>query len=42
VDYSLSDLGISIRPILEAIYNWGTDYLKENGLEASCSMTFSS
>ncbi|RKD33624.1 winged helix-turn-helix transcriptional regulator [Lacrimispora algidixylanolytica] len=42
VDYCLSDLGISIRPILEAIYTWGTDYLNQNGLEASCSMTFSS
>jgi DNA-binding HxlR family transcriptional regulator len=42
VDYSLSELGISIRPILEAIYSWGTDYLHQNGLEASCSMTFHS
>jgi DNA-binding HxlR family transcriptional regulator len=42
VDYSLSELGISIRPILEAIYSWGTDYLHQNGLEASCSMAMHS
>jgi DNA-binding HxlR family transcriptional regulator len=40
VEYSLSELGTSIRPILEAIYTWGTDYLTQNGLEASCSMKF--
>lgn len=38
VEYSLSDLGRSIRPILEAMYAWGADYLKENGKEISCSM----
>lgn len=27
VEYSLSDLGISINPILEAMCNWGNDYL---------------
>lgn len=38
VEYSLSALGRSIRPILEAMYGWGTDYLKGKGLEANCSM----
>jgi DNA-binding HxlR family transcriptional regulator len=39
VEYSLTGLGRSIRPILEAMYDWGSDYLKSNGLEANCSMT---
>ena len=40
VEYALSDLGTSIRPILEAMYNWGADYLSQNGLTVSCSMKF--
>jgi len=39
VVYSLTDLGRSIRPILSAMYDWGTDYLKSNGIKANCSMT---
>ena len=39
VEYSLSDLGRSIRPILETMYDWGATYLKDNGKEISCSMT---
>lgn len=39
VEYKLSELGNSIRPILETMYSWGADYLKQNGLEVSCSMT---
>ena len=39
VEYKLSDFGKSIKPILETMYAWGADYLKDNGLEASCSMT---
>lgn len=38
VEYALSDLGYSIRPILEAMYNWGAGYLKANGREVTCSM----
>lgn len=38
VEYSLTDLGISMRPILEAMYSWGADYLKKNGCEINCSM----
>lgn len=38
VEYSLTELGISIRPILEAMYTWGEDYLKEKGCEVNCSM----
>ena len=39
VEYTLSDLGKSIRPILEAMYLWGTDYLQQCGREINCSMT---
>ena len=39
VEYALTDLGLSIRPILTVMYDWGAEYLKANGLEASCSMT---
>jgi len=38
VEYSLSDLGISIRPILETMYSWGEDYLKQNNKDVNCSM----
>ena len=38
VEYSLSDLGISIKPILEAMYYWGTGYLKHNDEDVNCSM----
>lgn len=40
VEYALSDLGRSIRPILEAMYVWGADYLQQKGLEVNCSMRF--
>ncbi|MDR1131183.1 MAG: helix-turn-helix transcriptional regulator [Oscillospiraceae bacterium] len=39
VEYQVSDLGKSIKPILEAMYIWGADYLKAGGKEISCSMT---
>ena len=39
VEYTVTDLGQSIRPILAAMYDWGADYLKNNGIEANCSMT---
>lgn len=38
VEYELSALGGSIRPILHSIYNWGAGYLAGRGLAASCSM----
>ncbi|NLT38994.1 MAG: helix-turn-helix transcriptional regulator [Clostridiales bacterium] len=38
VEYSLTDLGRSIKPILMTMYAWGADYLKNNGVEACCSM----
>jgi DNA-binding HxlR family transcriptional regulator len=39
VEYRLSELGESIRPILAAMYDWGADYLKNSGLEVNCSMS---
>lgn len=38
VEYSLTDFGKSIRPVLEAMYGWGTSYLGDLGLKANCSM----
>ena len=39
VEYRLTDLGRSIKPILEAMYDWGADYLMQNGLKIGCSMS---
>ena len=39
VEYSLTDFGQSIRPILHAMYDWGANYLRSNNIEANCSMT---
>lgn len=39
VEYKLSDLGNSIRPILQTMYTWGADYLMQNGRKVNCSMT---
>lgn len=38
VDYSLTAFGQSIRPVLEALYEWGSLYLNRQGLEANCTM----
>lgn len=38
VEYSLTAFGQSIRPVLEAMYGWGTGYLNDQGLEVNCSM----
>jgi len=39
VEYRLSDFGKSMKPILDAMYNWGTEYLKSSGIDANCFMT---
>lgn len=39
VEYSLTELGLSLRPILESMYDWGTGYLRGKGLAPNCSMT---
>lgn len=38
VEYSLTDLGKSLLPVLTAIRDWGAQYLKSNNLESSCFM----
>lgn len=38
VEYSLTPLGMSIKPVLRCIYAWGTEYLGARGSEACCSM----
>lgn len=38
VEYSLTNFGRTIAPVLEAMYAWGTVYLHEQGLEVNCSM----
>ena len=42
VEYSLTDFGKSLKPMLIAMYNWGAGYLKDSGKEISCSMTMQS
>lgn len=38
VEYSLTEFGQSIRPVLESMYAWGTGYLHGKGLEVNCTM----
>ena len=38
VEYSLSELGRSIKPILDAMCAWGTDYMRESGIDVNCFM----
>lgn len=39
VEYALTDFGQSLKPILFAMYDWGTGYMEENGFDISCSMS---
>ena len=39
VEYSLTDLGKSLKPILLTMYDWGANYMEDNGHLISCSMT---
>ncbi len=38
VEYSLTALGASLRPILESMYQWGSRYLLNQGTKPCCSM----
>lgn len=39
VDYSLTALGESLFPILEAMYRWGSALMQDEGLTPACTMT---
>ena len=39
VEYSLTPLGESLFPILEAMYSWGSRLMQSQGQCPSCSMT---
>lgn len=38
VEYSLTELGRSLLPILVAMRDWGAEYMRSNNLETSCFM----
>ena len=38
VEYNLSELGKSIKPIVVSMYSWGSGYIKDNGKVINCSM----
>lgn len=38
VEYSLTDLGKSLMPVLIAMRDWGVGYLHANNVEANCFM----
>ena len=42
VEYAMTDLGRSLMPILTAIRDWGTDYLRSHDIEPNCFMMESS
>lgn len=38
VEYSLTELGRSLMPILVAMRDWGADYLRSHDMESTCFM----
>ncbi|MBQ7095659.1 MAG: helix-turn-helix transcriptional regulator [Clostridia bacterium] len=38
VEYTLSDLGKTMIPLLESMYQWGEDYLMDRGICPNCAM----
>ncbi|WP_099204296.1 winged helix-turn-helix transcriptional regulator [Scatolibacter rhodanostii] len=38
VEYSLTALGESLKPVLIAIYDWGATYMQDNEIDICCSM----
>ena len=38
VEYSLTELGSSLLPVLVAMRDWGSAYLRSNNLESCCFM----
>jgi len=39
VEYSLTDFGQSLVPVLTVMYDWGARYMKDSGYIVSCSMS---
>lgn len=39
VEYSLTERGKGLFPILSAMYDWGAAIMREEGVEPECSMT---
>lgn len=39
VEYSLTELGQSLSPVLRTMFDWGNNYLSAQGLCPNCSMT---
>lgn len=38
VEYSLTEKGKTLYPILESMYHWGEKELEQNGVKACCTM----
>lgn len=38
VEYSMTELGRSLMPILTAMRDWGTEYLRNQDIEPNCNM----
>jgi DNA-binding HxlR family transcriptional regulator len=38
VEYSLTEFGLSLKPILDAMYDWGASYMRDNNREICCTM----
>lgn len=38
VEYTISEFGQTIVPLLRSMFDWGADYLHGQGLEVNCSM----
>ena len=38
VEYTMTDLGSSLMPILTAMRDWGTEYLRHQNIEPNCCM----
>ena len=41
VEYELTELGRTLKPILDDMYNWGVCFLQKNYKNANCSMVAS-
>lgn len=39
VEYSLTERGRSLSPILGAMYDWGAELMQKEGIQPECSMT---